>query len=420
MLPRFSPSIVERLAEPLIVLGTQGEVRDFNTAARPLLRQFIEMLGELRRELAVAAANKAGLPRMLSSVRRLEIAGQRLQAWLCECGDGFAVIFLPDALSVVGVHEVAVGKSAGEAGRSFYALFNNELRQEIGDLRVKLETFAAHHLDACVDLLLPVQRVASLLSVLHLLSALLRSPEEVHMERFSVGALLDDVLKHTPGLHGDAVNAALSDSIDAQGFIYGCSDWLRTALQALLDVLTEGTPPDRQVELRIRQHGNFLVITGGHGGARRSTVSHGRRACEPRAEPVSRSADIHASEHPEGRAEFQRGAGSAIPRLDAGIRLAVARMVTDFHKGMLRLQLADNNGGARADLVEGFTLELPTGAPPERECSAAARARCIYPAQARALAQDLAQMLPKAVPGYVISSGEASLLRELILGLEQR
>ncbi len=420
MQPRLSPSIVERLAEPVILLGARGEVRDFNTAARPLLRQFIAGLGELRPELAQAAANRAVLPRLLASLPCLQLDGRRLQGWLCECGDGLAAIFMPDSRSALLAPAAAASEPQQELGRGFMALFNTELREEIAGLRDRLEALAARHPGACAELLQPVQRVGRLLSVLEILSEVLHSPAEVQTERLSVAALLADVLAQAPGLQGGGVNATLSDSADDQGLVYGRAEWLRTALQALLDALAESTPPDRLLELRMRQHGNFLVITGSHGGARQSPVAPallGSRLLAERGAVVGAGA---GGELPGAHAAAQGGARVAALRLDAGVRLAVARMVVDFHGGFLRLQLAEGDAGLQAGTVDGFTLELPTGAPAERECSAAARARCIYPQQARALAQDLAQMLPRAVPDAALSSGEVSLLNELMRGLDQR
>lgn len=392
MFPKFSPAIVERLSEPVIALGGRGEILDFNSTARPLLRHFVMNHGDIRRDLAVAADSKSGLPRVLASMPCLDVAGVQREAWLCECGDGLAVIFLPKANLVSRVRST---QESPDCSAAFYSLLNAEVRQEFADVRDRLSAFVSSHPSECTELVQPVLRLGRLLSVLELLATMLQSPVAEHMERLSLQDLVRDVLARTPGLHSGCLNDTLSDDVQRHGAVYGRPEWLRAALQALLDALLETASLEQNVELRLRQNGNFLVLTGSHRAAV-GQVSGRRNAAD------------------------QSAASDVIPvlRTDAGIRLAVARLIVDFHGGMLRLN-RPLHAPEVAGLLDAFTLELPTGMA-HQECSAAARAKCIYPAQARALAQDLAQILPKGAADSVLSSGEVSLLNEIMRGLAQR
>lgn len=392
MFPKFSPAIVERISEPVITLGRRGEILDFNSAARPLLRKFVINHGDIRRDLAVAADSKVGLPRVLASMPCLDVAGVQREAWLCECGDGLAIIFLPKANLAPGVSST---HESLDSGAAFYSLLNAEVRQEFADVRDRLGAFLSSHSSECKELVQPILRLSRLLSVLELLATVLQSPVTEQMERLYLQDILRDVLARTSGLHADCLNDKLSDDIQRQGMVYGRPEWLRPALQALLDALVESASLEQDVELRLRQNGNFLVLTGSHRVAS-GQVSTRRNAADQAA---------------------ARDLPSAL-RTDAGIRLAVARMIVDFHGGMLRLN-RPLHATDEAGLIDEFTLELPTGMA-HHECSAAARAKCIYPAQARAFAQDLAQMLPKGAADSVLSSGEVSLLNEIMRGLAQR
>jgi len=363
----------------VVALNPSGDIVDFNEAARPLLRQCIDALPQVRRELAGTGSTAAGLPRALRLTPRPEQSGQALEAWLCEDQPGFALLFLPAAQAVSPTAQ----DTLHDSDLVLTSLIGAEVRHEIAALKEKISTLSDAGQGELQAFSQSADRFGRLLTTIELLTNTLQSPAFFEYERLSLTGLLSDVLKQMPGAHGDFnINQQLGDTTEQQGYLYGHSGWLKTALHALLDALDANAPLHCQIELRLRQNGSFIVLTGGY-----SNRAH------------------HAPPGESTSPETQRAL-----RIDASIRLTIARQIVRLHGGQLRVLTADHDDSGH-ELIESFTLVLPTSIPAQGR-SPAACGQCIYPQQARMLAQDLVHLLPRQ-PLHPLSQDELQCLAHL-------
>lgn len=390
MTPRFNSILVERLSEAVVSLNAGGDIVNFNSAARPLLRHCFDILPQVRQELRATGSAAPLLPRPLSLKPRLSYEGRSLETWLCESDAGFILLFLPAGNSIPPIAQ----NITTNRDLAFTSLIGAEIKNEIAALTEKMTAMAATATQEQNDFLQATERFSRLLSVIDLLSDTLQTPAFFESERLSLPTLLDAVLQQMPGPHGDyAINQELSDQSDQQGQVYGHAQWLKAAFRALLEALDANAPTHCQIELRIRQNGSFIVLTGGYCNLRHQAA---RSRQYPQTPPKDKTPGSD-----NGRTL----------RVDAGIRLAIARQIVELHGGQLRvLEVEDDTG--TSGLIDGFTLVMPTGIPSQGRSPAICR-QCIYPQQAKSLAQDLAHLLPKQPLYARMSPDELHLLTQL-------
>ncbi|MDP1937204.1 MAG: hypothetical protein Q8K91_08365 [Hylemonella sp.] len=379
--------LTQRLSDAVISLNGAGEIIDYNTAAKPYLRLCVEMLPIVKHEVAKLRASHSNQPQFLKSIPSGQANGASLELWLCKSASSYSLLLLPDSRSSPS----EVKTSATSADLSFAYLIGSEVRSEMNALIEALNELKADMTSAHQGLSRKLERVSQLLVFLELMVDTLRAPEFVEGERVSVQALLGEVLSEMRGAQGDFVlNHEQSDKEGKQGFLYGQRQWLKTAVRALIESLDGNAPAHCQIEIRIRQNGSFIVVTGGYSSLQEWT----------RRRKAAAQLNSHWDDFDTPRAM----------KLDAGIRLTVARQIFELHGGQLRLELSD--GDDTAGLIDGFTLLMPTGVP-LRGRSPATCAHCIFPQQARSLAKDLAQLLARQPAPAHMSIDELQMLAQL-------
>lgn len=174
------------------------------------------------------------------------------------------------------------------------------------------------------------------------------------------------MIAELPRRRGDfSINQAQSDATDQQGMLFGDAGWLKIALKGLLEGIADTAPALCQIEIRVRQSGGFVVLTG-----------HFSQAFARAPGPPSR----------------------ALPQsmLSGGpdTRIAICQRIVALHGGQLKIV---SQPAAQADDalrgIESFQLSLPTGAPLLGR-NLAACANCLAPRQAEQYARDLAALTP--------------------------
>lgn len=391
MTPRLNSVLIERLSEAVVSLNGTGDIVNFNSAARPLLRHCFDLLPKIRQELRALGSERPLSPRPLPLTPRPSHQGMQLETWLCENGTGFLLLFLPAGNAVPQIAPTITT----DHDLAFTSLIGSEIRHEIATLQASLAAMSSTATEEMKDFAQSAERFGRLLTVIDLLSDTVQAPAFFESERLSLFAMLTDVLAQLPGAHGDYdINQHLSDGADQQGYLYGHAKWLKAAFRALIEALDANAPTHCQIELRIRQNGSFIVLTGGYCNLKRKA-------------PVSASTmGMHA---PHAAKETPE----RVLKVDAGIRLVIARQIVELHGGQLRIVSTDTDG-ANVERVEGFTLVLPTSIPTQGRSPTICR-QCIYPQQAKSLAQDLARLMPRQPVHAHMSPDELHLLAQLTL-----
>lgn len=385
---RLNSLLTHRLSDAVISLNAAGEIVDYNPAAKPYLRLCIDMLPTLRGEIVKLAARHCHQPRFLKRVASGKPDADSIEVWLSKGSAGFSLLLLPVNRASASTASIA----ATNADLSFAFLLGTEIRSEIGALLDELTELKAATSLVQTDFPRRLERFSQLLVFLELMADTFRAPEFVEGERISAQMLLAEVLTEMRGSQGDFVlNHEQSDQAGEQGFVYGHRQWLKTALKALVESLDSSAPPHCQIEIRIRQNGNFIVITGGFVSLQEWSR---RRKTAPQQRDMLGDLDLNRT-----------------LRIDAGIRLTLAKQIIELHGGQLRLDSSDTD--STSGLIDGFTLLLPTGVS-ARGRSPTTCAQCIYPQQARSFATDLAQLLARKASPARMSTDELEMLAKLI------
>jgi hypothetical protein len=185
-----------------------------------------------------------------------------------------------------------------------------------------------------------------------------------------------------------ALMVAPSASARQHGMLYGHATLLTAGLRALLESLDQGAPSHSQIELWVRQSGRHVVLNS-------------RFASGSAVRPRSPALEAFGGEAPA-------------LRLEADLRLPLARRIVELHGGQLSTEpLEAAPGKPQRPGIAGFTLVLPTGAAGELQ----RRPECIdcpTSQQAEAYARDLATLMMRPDSAAEMSGEEIAFLMHVI------
>jgi hypothetical protein len=239
------------------------------------------------------------------------------------------------------------------------------------------------------DLASQSQRLSRLLVVFDQLSSMRSEQLPNQSERLSLMTLTQAVLASLPQRRADyALMVAPGGPVRLHGMLYGHAMLLTTGLRALLESLDQGAPLHGQIELWVRQSGRHVVMNSRYAGG---------------------SGDSQRSPGPAAR-----HSEATSLRLDADLRLPLARRIVALHGGQLSTEpLAAAPGSPQRQGIAAFTLVLPTGAvgEPQRrpECT-----DCPTAQQAEAYARDLASLMTRPDSSADMSGEEIAFLMNMI------
>ncbi len=371
-------ALLEKMTDGVISLDANGQLVDYNHAAWPWIKHYQARASELGEVIRQIAAGTAQAP---VNVGWMHPEGKaEAEFHVCKSGSqGFAIFISKRAATT------AVASQAPQQD-SFFSLLGEGIRHEFSDLRRQLDTAQPHSPVETDQLQKQSMRLSRLLVAMDQLCEL-QQPDPFSMgERVSVQDIITKVIAALQVRRNDySINDSMSGDAQAQGMVFGHAAWLQVAIQGLLEGIGDCAPADCQIEIRVRQNGGFVVMTGN--ASRFFKVS----------KPLAKA-------HP---------ATSSALTTDTDLRLAICRRIIELHHGQLKIVFQDNeqsDGDSRG--IESFTLIMPTGAPMRRpgqgDC-----AGCLFPKQAEMYAQDLAFLMPSSPIGSTLSDEELVLLSHI-------
>ena len=378
--------LLNTFQDGVVLLNRAGQVTDFNRAARPWLMACAKAQSQLVEEIE-QRINHPG-PRTIAiepfePFEPLSLPGKAILApglHLCRQGSqGYALVI------TAGQPQA---KAAAAPQTSLFDLLGEAIRHEFTHWRGELDRAAplAQPAPALADLASQSQRLSRLLVVFDQLSSMRSDQLPNQSERLSLMTLTQAVLTSMPQRRVDyALMVVQGEPVRQHGMLYGHATLLTAGLRALLESLDQGAAPHSQIELWVRQSGRYVVLS-----SRFASVKRRRSA------PVALSREALSM------------------RLEADLRLPLARRIVELHGGQLSTEPLD--AAPSQPLRQGiaaFTLVLPTGAAGEpqrhREC-----VNCPTTLQAEAYARDLASLTTRPDSATNVSGEEIAFLMHMI------
>lgn len=368
----FDKQFLEKMTEGVILLNRIGKITHFNRAAQPWLNHAVlaeKMLGKI---IAERFMSKSAPPVLVKLFEQSASAAQPLEVYLCGSEAQDYSLFITGKTTA----EPAQKNNAQQA--DFLALLSTEIQAEMTQLREQLALLKdVTGLPAHNPIVQRADRLNSLIAAIDQLSKLNTLNTSAQSDRVSMMTLIDEVLGDLPHLRaGFSVNELLSDAAGEQGMLFGNKAWLKCGLRALLEGMSDCAPPRSQIELRVRQNGSFVVLTGS------AINATGIRKTHP-AKPVT-------------------SAHTALA-VQADIRAPIARRIFELHGGDLKIVKIDlDTPDAYSTDMASFTLLLPTGRPIEAHAQPTCGS-CPYFQQTELYANDLAMSMMQ--PDYRAGAG---------------
>jgi hypothetical protein len=370
------PVMLEKMTEGVIVLNPDGQVTDYNRAAKPWLKACLAGASALAALIGKARAGQLQLPVAVDGVFQQAAGGADF--YLCRNEPNAFAIFItaPPPTARAPATATAESSQADLGPDSFFALLGQDFRHELAALRQRLAeppvpADSANHLAQVQQ---QSMRLSQLLVAMEQLCELHEQDAFFQGDRVPMGALIDAAIAALPSRRSDyCVNRDLSDADGKQGMLFGDARWLGIALTALLEEMGASAPVQAQVEIRVRQAGGFVVLTG---------------QCRPFLGQSGRPA---APASPAAQATFTS--------FSADIRMVICQRIVALHGGQLKTVALDaDQADPKRRGMASFVLSLPTGAPLYGRRLAAC-ASCLAPRQAEQYAKDLAALLPQLKSG---------------------
>jgi hypothetical protein len=372
----LNSALLEKLTEGVISLNMKGVVIDYNQAALPWLKHFMTCETELGSLIHEITRGVVQAPVSIASMHPSSPHSEDFH--LCKNGaDGFAIFI---TLQVTAPSALTIQED------KFNSLLSKDFRHELSDFRQFLEQTSSRSSADVEQLNKQSLRLSRLLISMESLCELQQADSFLVEERVSLQNIIQEAIAELPLRRSDySINPELSGDASKQGMVFGHAQWLKVAIKGLLEGIGASAPPHCRIEIRVRQNGGFVVMTGTFSSffSQRSAVA--------------------------------KTAGCPGPALttDADLNLSICRRIVALHGGQLKIVPLDPE---QSDVVlrgvESFTLVLPTGAPSLgrglNDC-----ANCLYPKQAELYAQDLAYLLPRQPAGATISNEELDCLAHI-------
>lgn len=363
----FDMSMLNRMNEPVMLLDRHARCIGSNRAAQdwlpahkvaePTLKRWIdeEIQGQTRLPVAIDSFWGKGL----AQVPRYQ------NAWLCKNGPKeYAILIEPLGASA---RRTTAEPKRTDGDQNFVRLMAGPAQHLLERLHYLLEeqnggALGGAHLQ---QLLRHTAMAGRMLHDITGLCELLDRDEVFSDERLNVHSLVMETLQ------GDKLRGVAAHIIPANDpgiTVYGARPWLRYALTTLFEAVLAHAPADNDLQVSIRQLGDFVVVRGG----------------------------ITLSRDPSARSNLPRPTQHSRALVDpfaSQVSMVLCRRIVALHGAQLKLESMDfGHPEDGSTSVESFTLTLMTGAP-VNERSRTSCAQCRHVLQEQAYAQDLAHLI---------------------------
>lgn len=362
--------ILQEMNDGVVLLDAQGSVLAHNDAADRWMQEGQSVRSALKGLVEHEANAGAPLPRQVELfLGPFNQPKTRTKAWLCRNGhQGYAVLIASPATRTAPAQAHVADTDASDMSSTL--LLSHNLGEQMAELRSLLGR-AQGTTDDHAKISVTYGDIDRLLQTICKLS-LLKQRDHVFLdERLD---LVDELQHLIPSLatHPE-VHYVFSPQPGPRGMVYGSKAWLNQALRVLLESLGRSAPTASNIEIALRQLGDFVVVTG--------HVVAGSGSCPP----------AHAVAHDKAHASSKDQ--SVLPQEQA-IQQAMCRRIIELHAGQLKLEYMPTPGVSTAQepQIESFTLTLATGLP-EHERSRVSCKECRYTLQAQAYALDMALLM---------------------------
>ena len=379
--------LIKEMLNGVIFLDRAGHILDFNSAARPYLKSCFNSANYLAREIEKCLANGNEGPVVVSFTDNAQGAQSPIGINLCINEKKGAVIFVTHQIG----NEFSNVLASTPTTTTALDLIGNEMRHQMTDLLERLGSIDIKRPNQEFTFLTSaIERMSRHLVAMDQLSMLYRGESFQREEKIQFLDMIDEVLVALPEQRCDyAINRALSDKKGRLGVLYGNPELLKSGLRSLFQRMGDSSPPRCQVELRLRQSGNHLVLTGGF--------------MTSRMERLSTVQKVSSSKESRHAAERQ-----------ADLRLPISRRILEMHGGKLKVSEVNNEEQGNADKqIESFTLTLPTGLPYLGKRSSACE-DCPITRQTEAYARDLVSLMPDNHKASELTQQELAYLQSVM------
>lgn len=353
---------LQQMTDGVVGLDRSGRVLKANPAGTPWLSLCRQRADVYKRLIDEERSGRLTMP--------VPVNFGATKAWICKNGRNEYAVYV---IASAGASDAARTPPAIDSGGYFVKLMGSQVRDELNSLRGALEKVTAPDHEQCAaDIGIKSDLVADLLKEMTQLSELTEVDNTFASERISLSELVESVLDETPVSQANQVFAYMHSNNFAAP-VYGHRQWLAYALRLLIRSVMAGAPQKSQVELLMRQQGDYVVLSTRVVGA-----GHSPQRTRPQT---------------GGQGQDGTEGGAAVA--DSRVRWLMCRRIIELHDGHLKVSYLDGDTHDAVDptpLMESFALTLPTGVP------ARARSRpdctdCVHVLQEQAYAKDLAKLL---------------------------
>lgn len=360
-------SIVDQMAEGVIVLNFKADVLRHNAAAKSWLPACQAARQTIRRLIVEAITGQISLPISADFLMDAEpsvAAGTK--AWLSKNGPTEYLLIVSAPRLAESVAETPTRSDV--AGHHYMTLLSDQVREKFEELQLVAEFIEMP----------PVMRelttqVDSLVKEMGDLSMLLQRDEVFAAERIDLNDLIQASLHQLAVQGGRLGRDALETDFAQLGAIYGNTRWLAYALEVLFHGLVRGMAPSTHLQISTRQVGDFVVLSG------RDVPGTATQAAVTEVGVTASDRVVSASRDP----------------IRLSTRMLMAQRILELHSGHLKITFLPLEVSPDQELaapIESFSVTLLTGLP-LHERRRASCAQCPLTLQAQAYAQDMAALL---------------------------
>lgn len=380
--------LLERMNEGVILLDRKGQMTDFNKAAMPWVRHCLDSAPMLRQLIDSVAQGQAKTPLAMPQLGLSLPAKTRPDFFLCTTDTNGYAIFVAQA----PLPTPPLALQAQDT--DLFQLLGKETRHELTLFRQMLSQTDTDQNDFSTDLHQRSHRLSRLLLAFDQLAQLHQSNSFSAGERLSLPTLVEEVVQDMQkNKCGYVMDVPTAGKLPVGSALYGDAQWLKCAVQVLLEGINHSAPSYSRVTLRIRQNGSYIVLS--------SHYSH----------EMTRSASVPLTPSKGLR---------RILHVDADIGVQISRRIVEMHRGQLIVTaMPEDATDSNPAGIESFTLILPLGTPANGELPLICQ-RCPTTLQAEQFANDLALLMPHSPVGAGLQDEELQMLAEISFPLSTK
>jgi len=373
-------NLQEELAEGVIHLSADGQVTDFNRSAVPWVKHAMAAKSQLCQHMVEISNGMLQPPLQIELPDTEDPVLHDHAVYLCTAGPAGYALFITNRRASAQAATLAANDN------DFFRLLGAQTRHELTHLINTLSD--ASNETAATGGSLPGQahRLSRLLVAFDQLSRLHQTDAFQSGERLSLWRLVMKLVDETNrGPCCFYINPQLESKVESDSVIYGDATWLETSIRTLMAAVAEFAPAHSKVEMRVRLHGSYVVLSSHFSNASIKEMQN----CEEADTTVS-----HAL------------------RFDSDIARQICRRVVAMHGGLLTVTERDcaNDGAAGMEsFVATFALSAPS-----RAGSSTACASCPMALQMDKYAKDIAFLLSRQPVHARTSSQEIQMLTKLL------